>query len=108
MSFCHCVCSHLKNLISTKPLGVWARMGCLYSCPQVKFYWNIVSYFAFLFLFAVVLMVDFQVMPSRWEFLLYIWLLTLVFEEVRQVREGMQLEHTHTHIYIFNRRTTLP
>ncbi|TNN03106.1 hypothetical protein fugu_000135 [Takifugu bimaculatus] len=36
-------------------------------------------------LFAVVLMVDFQATPSRLEILLYIWLLTLVFEEVRQL-----------------------
>ncbi|CAG09283.1 unnamed protein product, partial [Tetraodon nigroviridis] len=63
--------------------AMWLR--CLYSCPQVKFYWNIVSYFAFLFLFAVVLMVDFQLVPSKWELLLYVWLLTLVFEEVRQL-----------------------
>uniref|UniRef100_H3DGB5 Transient receptor potential cation channel, subfamily M, member 2 n=2 Tax=Tetraodon nigroviridis TaxID=99883 RepID=H3DGB5_TETNG len=74
-----------ENLTSTKPLGVWSRLRCLYSCPQVKFYWNIVSYFAFLFLFAVVLMVDFQLVPSKWELLLYVWLLTLVFEEVRQL-----------------------
>lgn len=62
-------------------------MSCLYSCPQVKFYWNVVSYFTFLFLYAAVLIVDFQMMPSRWEMLLYIWLLTLLFEEVRQVSE---------------------
>ncbi|XP_029707113.1 transient receptor potential cation channel subfamily M member 2 isoform X3 [Takifugu rubripes] len=76
---------HLRNPMSTKPLGVWSRLSCLYSSPQVKFYWNIVSYFTFLVLFAVVLMVDFQATPSRLEILLYIWLLTLVFEEVRQL-----------------------
>uniref|UniRef100_A0A671Z495 Transient receptor potential cation channel, subfamily M, member 2 n=1 Tax=Sparus aurata TaxID=8175 RepID=A0A671Z495_SPAAU len=57
----------------------------LYSSPQVKFFWNIVSYFAFLFLFAVVLMIDFQDLPSPLELLLYIWLLSLVCEEVRQL-----------------------
>nr|XP_046260808.1 transient receptor potential cation channel subfamily M member 2 [Scatophagus argus] len=72
----------LKRL---KPLSSWSRLVCLYSSPQVKFYWNIVSYFTFLFLFAVVLMIDFQVTPSPWEVLLYIWLLTLVCEEVRQL-----------------------
>lgn len=77
-----------------KPLGSWSRLVCVYSSPQVKFYWNIVSYFAFLFLFAVVLMIDFQVTPSAWEVLLYIWLFSLVCEEVRQVR--VQLGHTHT------------
>ncbi|XP_044073631.1 transient receptor potential cation channel subfamily M member 2 isoform X1 [Siniperca chuatsi] len=68
-----------------KPLGSWSRLVCLYSSPQVKFYWNIVSYFAFLFLFAVVLMIDFQPTPSAGEVLLYIWLLSLVCEEVRQL-----------------------
>ncbi|XP_068559379.1 transient receptor potential cation channel subfamily M member 2 [Cebidichthys violaceus] len=68
-----------------KPLSSWYRLVHLYSSPQVKFYWNIVSYFAFLFLFAVVLMIDFQATPSAGELLLYIWLLTLVCEEVRQL-----------------------
>ncbi|XP_078142127.1 transient receptor potential cation channel subfamily M member 2 [Centroberyx gerrardi] len=68
-----------------KPLGCWSRLVSLYDSPQVKFYWNIVSYFAFLFLFAVVLMIDFQTTPSGGEVLLYIWLLSLVFEEVRQL-----------------------
>ncbi|XP_045910552.1 transient receptor potential cation channel subfamily M member 2 isoform X2 [Micropterus dolomieu] len=68
-----------------KPLSKWSRLVCLYSSPQVKFYLNIVSYFAFLFLFAVVLMIDFQATPSAGELLLYIWLLSLVCEEVRQL-----------------------
>uniref|UniRef100_A0AAX7V229 Transient receptor potential cation channel subfamily M member 2 n=1 Tax=Astatotilapia calliptera TaxID=8154 RepID=A0AAX7V229_ASTCA len=68
-----------------KPLGCWSRLMYLYTSPQVKFYWNIVFYFAFLFLFAVVLMIDFQSMPSAGELLLYIWLLSLVCEEIRQL-----------------------
>ncbi|XP_070831670.1 transient receptor potential cation channel subfamily M member 2 isoform X2 [Chaetodon trifascialis] len=68
-----------------EPLASWTRVSSLYSSPQVKFYWNIVSYFAFLFLFAVVLMIDFQDTPSPWELLLYVWLFTLVCEEVRQL-----------------------
>nr|XP_029136475.1 transient receptor potential cation channel subfamily M member 2-like [Labrus bergylta] len=68
-----------------KILGSWSKLVCLYSSPQVKFYWNIVSYFAFLFLFAVVLMIDFQATPSPAELLLYVWLLSLVCEEVRQL-----------------------
>lgn len=82
------------NLRSMKLLGCWSRLVCLYSSPQVKFYWNIVSYFAFLFLFAVVLMVDFQVTPSVWEMLLYIWLFTLVCEEVRQVSANILRSET--------------
>ncbi|KAM3842235.1 transient receptor potential cation channel subfamily M member 2-like [Diretmus argenteus] len=68
-----------------KPLSCWSRLASLYSSPQVKFYWSIVSYFAFLFLFAVVLMIDFQARPSAGEVLLYIWLFSLVCEEVRQL-----------------------
>uniref|UniRef100_A0A667XU13 Transient receptor potential cation channel, subfamily M, member 2 n=1 Tax=Myripristis murdjan TaxID=586833 RepID=A0A667XU13_9TELE len=68
-----------------KPLSCWSRLVGLYGSPQVKFYWNIVAYFAFLFLFAVVLMIDFQATPSAGELLLYIWLISLVCEEVRQL-----------------------
>ncbi|XP_047456105.1 transient receptor potential cation channel subfamily M member 2 [Mugil cephalus] len=73
------------SLPQLKPLSCWSRLLSLYSSPQVKFYWNIVSYFAFLFLFAVVLMIDFQRTPSPAEFLLYIWLVSLVCEEIRQL-----------------------
>ncbi|XP_062287944.1 transient receptor potential cation channel subfamily M member 2 isoform X1 [Scomber scombrus] len=74
--------SSLRHL---KPVSKWSRLACLYNSPQVKFYFNIVSYFAFLFLFAVVLMIDFQETPSAGEVLLYIWLFSLVCEEVRQL-----------------------
>ncbi|XP_023193351.1 transient receptor potential cation channel subfamily M member 2 isoform X1 [Xiphophorus maculatus] len=67
------------------PLGCWSRLVGLYSAPQVKFYGNIISYFAFLFLFAVVLMVDFQSTPSIVELVLYFWLFSLVCEEIRQL-----------------------
>uniref|UniRef100_G3NSB2 Transient receptor potential cation channel, subfamily M, member 2 n=1 Tax=Gasterosteus aculeatus aculeatus TaxID=481459 RepID=G3NSB2_GASAC len=68
-----------------KPLSCRSRLVHLYSSPQVKFYWNAVSHFAFLFLYAVVVMIDFQATPSAGEMLLYVWLLSLVCEEVRQV-----------------------
>ncbi|XP_037136394.1 transient receptor potential cation channel subfamily M member 2 [Syngnathus acus] len=72
------------DLTTVKSLNCWSRLTCLYSSPQVKFYWNIVSYFAFLFLFAIVLMMDFQTTPSPAEILLYVWLFSVVSEEVRQ------------------------
>ncbi|XP_063743322.1 transient receptor potential cation channel subfamily M member 2 [Eleginops maclovinus] len=72
-------------LLRQKTLGRWSMLLCLYSSPQAKFYFNILSYFVFLFLFAVVLMIDFQDTPSKWEVLLYIWLLSLVCDEVRQL-----------------------
>uniref|UniRef100_A0A3B3CWT1 Transient receptor potential cation channel, subfamily M, member 2 n=1 Tax=Oryzias melastigma TaxID=30732 RepID=A0A3B3CWT1_ORYME len=68
-----------------KPLSCWARLESLYSSPQVKFYWNIVSYFFFLVLFAGVLMMDFHTTPSIPELLLYVWMFSLVCEEFRQL-----------------------
>ncbi|XP_076858615.1 transient receptor potential cation channel subfamily M member 2 isoform X2 [Brachyhypopomus gauderio] len=77
-----------------QPLNYWTRLVSLYSSPQVKFYWNIASYFGFLWLFAVVLMMDFQSSPSWRELLIYVWLTSLVFEEIRQLffdSDGFQL-----------------
>ncbi|XP_048050691.1 transient receptor potential cation channel subfamily M member 2 isoform X2 [Megalobrama amblycephala] len=68
-----------------KPLDCSSRLMSLLMSPQVKFYWNIASYFGFLWLFAVVLMIDFQPFPSWRELLLYVWLTSLVCEEVRQL-----------------------
>ncbi|XP_053352590.1 transient receptor potential cation channel subfamily M member 2 [Clarias gariepinus] len=70
---------------SVHPLNCWKRLQGLYTCPQVKFYWSILSYFGFLFLYALVLMTDFQPTPSWKELLLYIWLTSLMFEEFRQI-----------------------
>lgn len=68
-----------------KPLNCSSRLMSFFTSPQVKFYWSIVSYFSFLWLFAVVLMIDFQDFPSWRELLLYVWLTSLVCEEVRQL-----------------------
>uniref|UniRef100_A0A3B3UXB0 Transient receptor potential cation channel, subfamily M, member 2 n=1 Tax=Poecilia latipinna TaxID=48699 RepID=A0A3B3UXB0_9TELE len=74
-----------RSKLNVEPLGCWSRLVGLYCSPRVKFYGNIVSYFAFLFLFAYVLMIDFQRTPSIAEQVLYIWLFTLVCEEIRQL-----------------------
>ncbi|XP_036815343.1 transient receptor potential cation channel subfamily M member 2 isoform X2 [Oncorhynchus mykiss] len=71
--------------LGLKPLTVSTRLVSLFTSPQVKFYWNILSYFSFLLLFSVVLMIDFQTTPSWREGLLYVWLISLVCEEVRQL-----------------------
>uniref|UniRef100_A0A8C7TEZ4 TRPM SLOG domain-containing protein n=1 Tax=Oncorhynchus mykiss TaxID=8022 RepID=A0A8C7TEZ4_ONCMY len=67
-----------QSLSQMAPLPYNSRLG-------VKFYWNILSYFSFLLLFSVVLMIDFQTTPSWREGLLYVWLISLVCEEVRQL-----------------------
>lgn len=61
------------------------RVRAFFNAPVVIFHLNILSYFAFLCLFAYVLMVDFQPTPSWCEYLIYFWLFSLVCEELRQV-----------------------
>lgn len=50
---------------------------------------NVIMYFAFLFLFTYVLLLDFKPPPpegpSAKEIILYFWVFTLVLEEIRQV-----------------------
>lgn len=76
------VCCREKRL---QPLCRPARVRAFFNAPVVIFHLNILSYFAFLCLFAYVLMVDFQPSPSWCEYLIYLWLFSLVCEETRQV-----------------------
>uniref|UniRef100_A0A8C6YRI5 Transient receptor potential cation channel subfamily M member 2 n=1 Tax=Nothoprocta perdicaria TaxID=30464 RepID=A0A8C6YRI5_NOTPE len=67
-----------------QPLGCLTRLRAFFTAPVVIFHMNILSYFTFLLLFAYVLMVDFQPLPSWREYLIYFWLFSLVCEETRQ------------------------
>ncbi|XP_045857855.1 transient receptor potential cation channel subfamily M member 2 isoform X2 [Meles meles] len=78
------------SFVSFREKKLQARRGMLrvrafFSAPVVIFHLNILSYFAFLCLFAYVLMVDFQPAPSWCECLIYFWLFSLVCEELRQL-----------------------
>ncbi|KAM3876709.1 transient receptor potential cation channel subfamily M member 5 [Diretmus argenteus] len=63
----------------------WRRF---WSAPVTVFLGNVIMYFAFLFLFTYVLLLDFRPPPPRGpaapEVLLYFWVFTLVLEELRQ------------------------
>uniref|UniRef100_A0A3Q3VYR2 Uncharacterized protein n=1 Tax=Mola mola TaxID=94237 RepID=A0A3Q3VYR2_MOLML len=63
----------------------WRRF---WSAPVTVFLGNVVMYFAFLFLFTYVLLLDFrpppQLGPGAPEIILYFWVFTLVLEELRQ------------------------
>ncbi|XP_016071999.1 PREDICTED: transient receptor potential cation channel subfamily M member 5 [Miniopterus natalensis] len=64
-----------------------ARWRQFWGAPVTVFLGNVVMYFAFLFLFAYVLLVDFRPPPqgpSGPEVTLYFWVFTLVLEEIRQ------------------------
>ncbi|NXV22823.1 TRPM2 protein, partial [Cepphus grylle] len=68
-----------------QPVGCLTRLRAFFTAPVVIFLMNILSYFTFLLLFAYVLMVDFQPLPSWREYLVYFWLFSLVCEETRQL-----------------------
>ncbi|XP_039091318.1 transient receptor potential cation channel subfamily M member 5 [Hyaena hyaena] len=64
-----------------------ARWRMFWGAPVTVFLGNVVMYFAFLFLFTYVLLVDFRPPPqgpSGPEVTLYFWVFTLVLEEIRQ------------------------
>ncbi|XP_009633747.1 transient receptor potential cation channel subfamily M member 5 [Egretta garzetta] len=72
---------------------VWAtfmftRWRKFWSAPVTVFMGNVIMYFAFLFLFTYVLLLDFKPPPpegpSVKEIILYFWVFTLVLEEIRQ------------------------
>lgn len=64
----------------------WRRF---WSAPVTVFLGNVIMYFAFLFLFTYVLLLDFRPPPpfgpGAPELMLYFWVFTLVLEELRQV-----------------------
>ncbi|KAM7106683.1 transient receptor potential cation channel subfamily M member 2 isoform 7-T7 [Ciconia maguari] len=68
-----------------QPMGCLTRLQAFFTAPVIIFHMNILSYFTFLLLFAYVLMVDFQPLPSWREYLIYFWLFSLVCEETRQL-----------------------
>ncbi|XP_074478633.1 transient receptor potential cation channel subfamily M member 5 [Sebastes fasciatus] len=63
----------------------WRRF---WSAPVTVFLGNVIMYFAFLFLFTYVLLLDFRppppLGPGPQEIMLYFWVFTLVLEELRQ------------------------
>ncbi|NXH18229.1 TRPM5 protein, partial [Bucco capensis] len=67
---------------------LFTRWRKFWSAPVTVFMGNVIMYFAFLFLFTYVLLVDFKPPPpegpSAKEIILYFWVFTLVLEEIRQ------------------------
>uniref|UniRef100_A0A674IWQ8 Transient receptor potential cation channel subfamily M member 2 n=1 Tax=Terrapene triunguis TaxID=2587831 RepID=A0A674IWQ8_9SAUR len=71
-----------------QPMSCLTRTRAFFTAPVVIFHLNILSYFSFLWLFAYILMIDFQATPSWREYVIYFWLFSLVCEETRQVLGG--------------------
>ncbi|CAH2226291.1 transient receptor potential cation channel subfamily M member 2 [Pelobates cultripes] len=71
--------------IRLRPYSCMWKLLAFFNAPIVKFYYNVVSYIGFLWLFAYVIMIDFQTYPSWREYLLYVWVFSLLSEEIRQL-----------------------
>ncbi|XP_025057921.1 transient receptor potential cation channel subfamily M member 5 [Alligator sinensis] len=67
---------------------MFTRWEKFWTAPVTVFMGNVIMYFAFLFLFTYVLLLDFKPPPpegpSANEIILYFWVFTLVLEEIRQ------------------------
>ncbi|XP_062974482.1 transient receptor potential cation channel subfamily M member 5, partial [Elgaria multicarinata webbii] len=67
---------------------VFTRWKKFWTAPVTVFMGNVIMYFAFLFLFACVLLMYFEPPPPKGpsiqEIILYFWVFTLVLEEIRQ------------------------
>uniref|UniRef100_H3A629 Transient receptor potential cation channel subfamily M member 5 n=1 Tax=Latimeria chalumnae TaxID=7897 RepID=H3A629_LATCH len=67
---------------------LFTRWKKFWNAPVTVFLGNVIMYFAFLFLFTYVLLLDFKAPPvdgpSVTEIILYFWVFTLVLEEIRQ------------------------
>ncbi|KAM4604585.1 LOW QUALITY PROTEIN: transient receptor potential cation channel subfamily M member 2-like [Discoglossus pictus] len=86
-----CQYKYLQGIMSLPLFSSPPPYSCLwkflifFTAPVVKFYGNVVSYCGFLWLFAYVLMIDFQTSPSWAEYLLYVWVFSILCEELRQL-----------------------
>ncbi|XP_004916435.2 transient receptor potential cation channel subfamily M member 4 isoform X2 [Xenopus tropicalis] len=77
------------EIIKEKQRPRWMqRWKQFWSAPVTAFFGNVVMYFAFLFLFSYVLLLEFKMPPpdgpANSEFILYFWIFTMVCEEIRQ------------------------
>ncbi|XP_075054579.1 transient receptor potential cation channel subfamily M member 2-like [Mixophyes fleayi] len=77
--------NHKPAVRGPKPYSCLWKLMAFFNAPKVKFYYNVVSYVGFLWLFAYVLMIDFQTYPSWREYILYVWVFSLLCEELRQL-----------------------
>ncbi|KAJ8036475.1 Transient receptor potential cation channel subfamily M member 3 [Holothuria leucospilota] len=74
---------------SGRRLTWWQRIKLFYNAPIIKFRFNVLAYFAFLFLFSYIILTDFEDKKVSWkEWLLIAWVATLYTEEFRQIAHG--------------------
>ncbi|KAJ8036464.1 Transient receptor potential cation channel subfamily M member 3 [Holothuria leucospilota] len=74
---------------SGRRLTWWQRIKFFYNAPIIKFRFNVLAYFAFLFLFSYIILTDFKEKKVSWkEWFLIVWVASLYTEEFRQIARG--------------------
>ncbi|XP_041363122.1 transient receptor potential cation channel subfamily M member-like 2 isoform X2 [Gigantopelta aegis] len=73
-------------------INSWSYVLYFYSAPITKFIVNMVFYFVFLAIFSYFVLVDLRPVeepnsPSFWEYITWIWVATMVIEELRQLTD---------------------
>lgn len=83
----------LEVMMRSKDMTVFQRISSFYSAPFTKFMGNLVSYIAFILLYAYVITMFFPRFDSSQtlgglsvvEVILYFWIATIIMEEIRQL-----------------------
>ncbi|XP_033625076.1 transient receptor potential cation channel subfamily M member-like 2 isoform X2 [Asterias rubens] len=73
---------------SGKELVWWQRFTLFYDSPLITFRHNVASFFCFLVLFSYIIMMRFTMEVTNYEIALYVWVISLFLEELRQVAQG--------------------
>ncbi|KAK3607582.1 hypothetical protein CHS0354_034630 [Potamilus streckersoni] len=81
--------SEHDSKVDAKRLGIGKKFLYFYRAPVVVFCQNVITYVAFLFLYSYILICHFEENMSVIEYLLIVWVFTLVYEEFRQVSKWL-------------------
>ncbi|XP_033624226.1 transient receptor potential cation channel subfamily M member-like 2 isoform X2 [Asterias rubens] len=73
---------------SGQTLSWWQRFSLFYNAPVITFRHSVLSYFIFLLLYSYIILVDFTVNISIFEYVLIVWVGSLYLEELRQIAQG--------------------
>ncbi|XP_048780497.1 transient receptor potential cation channel subfamily M member 2-like isoform X2 [Ostrea edulis] len=67
------------------------RIGSIYTAPVMIFAHSVIAYFVFLAIFSYMLLVEFDEHVGKYEILIFIWVITLLIEEMRQFCSTSQI-----------------
>ncbi|XP_041363121.1 transient receptor potential cation channel subfamily M member-like 2 isoform X1 [Gigantopelta aegis] len=85
-------------------INSWSYVLYFYSAPITKFIVNMVFYFVFLAIFSYFVLVDLRPVeepnsPSFWEYITWIWVATMVIEELRQLKTQYKISNWFSNMW---------